>query len=179
MIETPSPSASPVIAGERRRGKDRRLKTTSPFSMASFRGSRKIARREEDRSVHYYVDLYGFDESLMFVLILTLSVADAFLTLELVGGGMTELNYVMHYYMQLGPLPFVLIKYFLTAVGLTLLLTHKNYFLFERRVRVKMIMVVLAFMYSALITYELFLFHESRYFSTFTLSMTTGLTGTF
>jgi hypothetical protein len=179
MMETPSPSGTSVIPTDRRSRQDRRVKQTSPFSTASFRGSRKAVRRKEDRSVHYYVDLYGFDEGLMFVLILVFSVADAFLTLELVGGGMSELNYVMNYYMQLGPLPFVLIKYCLTAVGLTLLLIHKEYFFWQGRIRVKAIMVALACMYSALIGYELFLFHHSRYFTTFAVSMTTGLTGTF
>jgi hypothetical protein len=179
MMETPSAKGPSVISTDRRSLQDRRVKQTSPFSAASFRGSRKAVRRKEDRPVHYYVDLYGFDEGLMFVLILVFSVADAFLTLELVGGGMSELNYVMHYYMQLGPLPFVLVKYFLTAVGMIILLIHKNYFFWEGRIRVKAIMVALACMYSALIGYELFLFHHSRYFTTFAVSMTTGLTGTF
>jgi hypothetical protein len=168
-----------VTAANDRSPKDRRTKQTSPVSLASLHGSRKIIRREKDRSSHYYVDLYSLDEGLVFIFILALSVADAFFTLELIGGGMTEMNYVMSYYMQLGPLPFVLIKYFLTAVGVTLLLVHKNYVFFLGRVRVKAILFVLAIMYSALIAYELFLFRQSNYFSTFAVSMTTGLTGTF
>jgi hypothetical protein len=178
-MQTHTLEGSSTISPDGRRDKDRRVNGTSPLSLASLRGSRKTIRRKEDRLTQYYVDLYGLDEGLIFVLILVLSVADAFLTLELVRGGMTELNYVMYYYMELGPLPFVLIKYSLTAVGLILLLMHKNYFFMAGRVRVKAIIVVLAFMYSALITYELFLFRESRYFSTFAVSMTTGLTGTF
>jgi hypothetical protein len=179
MMGIPDPKDPTAVSADRRSLIDRRAKQTSPFSLVSLRGSRKTIRRAEDRSKHLYVDLYGFDESLLFVLILMLSVADAFLTLELVGGGMTEMNYVMYYYMQLGPLPFVLVKYFLTAVGVILLLIHKNYFFFLGLVRVKTILVGLAVMYSTLITYELLLFHQSHYFSTLTLSMTTGLTGTF
>ena len=175
-----SSNDTPTVSLDKRDGQDRRVKETSPFSLASLRGRRKIIRRKEDRSIHYYVDLYGFDEGLIFILILLFSVADGFLTLVLVGSGrITELNYIMSYYMQLGPAPFVLVKYLLTAAGLLFLLIHKNYFCFLGRIRVKAIMVVLALMYSALITYELFLCRQCGYFSTFALSMTTGLTGTF
>ena len=176
-METPSDTSAHIP--NRRAPRDRRGKGSAPFSLNSLNGSRKSIRRKEDRSAHRYVDLYGLDESLVFILILMLSVADAFLTLELVDSGMAEMNYVMYYYMRLGPFPFVLIKYSLTAVGLIILLIHKNHLLFLGRVRVKAILVGLAVFYSALITYELILFRESNYFSTFALSMTTGLTGTF
>jgi hypothetical protein len=169
-----------ITSVDKRSGHDRRAKQTSPFSLVSFRGRRKIIRRSGDLPVHYYVDLYGIDEGLLFILILLLSVADGFLTLVLVGNcRIMELNSVMSYYMQLGPWPFVLVKYFLTAGGLLFLLIHKNYICFRGRVRVKAIMAVLAIMYSALITYELFLFRQCGYFSTLALSMTTGFTGTF
>lgn len=174
-----SGNETPSISPNQRGGKDRRATQTSPLSLAGFRGRRKTIQREEDRATHYYVDLYGLDESLIFILILVFSVADAFFTLALIDGDTTELNYVMYYYMQLGPVPFLLVKYLLTAVGLLLLLVHKNHSFFVGRVRAKAIMVVLVFMYSALITYELFLFRQSGYFSTFALSMRTGLTGTF
>jgi hypothetical protein len=174
-----SSNNAPNISPNRRGGEDRRVRPTSPFSLASLHGSRKAIRRKDDRPVHHYVDRYGLDEGLIFVLILMFSVTDAFLTLALVDGNATELNYVMYYYMQLGPLPFLLVKYLLTAVGLLCLIMHKNYSFFLGRIRVKSIMVVLALMYSALITYELFLFRQAGYFSTFALSMRTGLTGTF
>jgi len=163
----------------KRLSKGYRAKPTSPFSPATLRGSRKTVRRNKDRNAHDYVDLYGPDEFLIILLVLILSVVDAFLTLELVDSGMTEMNSVMDYYLRLGPLPFVLIKYLLTAVGLVILLTHKNYTIFHGWISVKAIMVVLAIMYCALVTYELGLFHESSDYSTLAFSMTTGLTGTF
>ena len=126
---------TPMNSSEKRFGEDRRATQTSPFSLASFRGTRRIIRREEDRSVHYYVDLYGLDEVLIIILILILTVADAFLTLVLVGGGAAELNYVMDYYLRLGPIPFVLVKYLMTAVGLVWLLICKNYPLFRGELR--------------------------------------------
>ena len=158
---------------------DRRATQTSPFSPVRFRGNRKIIRREEDRSVHYYVDLYGLDEVLIIILILILSLADAFLTLVLVRGGAKELNYFMDYCMRLGPMPFVVVKYLMTAVGLVWLLIYKNYPFFCGRVRAKAIMIGLAIMYCAVIAYEMALFRKSSDLMTFALSMTTGLTGAF
>ncbi len=141
---------------------------------------KKTVPPNKDRNAHNHVDPYGADELLIILVILILSVVDAFLTLELVGeGGITEMNSVMEYALRLGPLPFVLIKYLLTAVGLVLLITHKNYPMFHGLISVKSIMVVLAIMYCALVTYELELFHEFGRHSTLALSITTGLTGTF
>ena len=176
MEHTDAPSS--IISPGKRSRPDRRVRRTSPFSLASLRGSRKIIRREEDRGVHYYVDLYGYAEGLLLIFILFLSLADAFLTLELIRGGMSEFNAVMDYFLQLGPLPFVLIKYLLTASGLVCLLIHKNYPIFRGRFSVKAILVGVAAMYCVLIAYELLLVSLSPYFSTFAVSMTTALTGT-
>jgi len=139
----------------------------------------KTFRQSKGRIAYNYADLYGPDELLILLLILILSVVDAFLTLELVDSGMTEMNSVMDYYLRLGPLPFVLVKYLLTAVSLVLLLTHKNYPIFHGWISVKAIMILLAIMYCGLVTYELRLFHRSNHYSTLAFSMTTGLTGTF
>jgi hypothetical protein len=174
-----SPKHTPMNSPERRFVEDRRATQTSPFSPARFRGTRRIVRREEDRRVHYYVDLYGLDEVLILILIQILSVADGLLTLLLVSGGAEELNYFMAYCLRLGPIPFVLVKYLLTAAGLVWLLIYKNYPFFYGRVRTRAIMIGLAIMYCALITYEMALLRQPGDLMTFALSMTTGLTGTF
>jgi hypothetical protein len=140
---------------------------------------RSITLSMKEATDRHFLDTYGLDDVLIFVLILMCSVADAFLTLELVRGGMSEMNYVMNYYLQLGPLPFVLVKYSLTAVGLLWLIIYKNYPLFFGRVKVKAIMIAMAVMYCALLTYEMSMFKPPSYLMTFALSMTTGLTGTF
>jgi hypothetical protein len=176
MEHTDTPFAT--LAPARRSRADRRVRQTCPLSLASFRGARKTIRRQEDRGVHYYIDLYGPAEGLLFIFILFLSIADAFLTLELIRGGLSEFNAVMDYFLQLGPLPFVLVKYLLTATGLVCLLIHKNYPIFRGRLGVKAILVGVAAMYCALIAYELLLVSLSPYFSTFAVSMTTALTGT-
>ena len=152
---------TPLNPKERRFGKDRRATQTSPFSPVSFRGNRRIIRRDKDRSVHYYVDLYDLDEVLIFALILIITVTDAFLTLVLVGNGAAEQNYVMDYYLRLGPISFVIVKYLLTAVSLVWLLIFKNYPLIRGKLSVKTIMIGVAVTYLALITYELLLIRQS------------------
>ena len=154
MNEPDSTAATPA---RRRAGQDRRRQPTSPFSMASLRGSRKSVRRLEDRHVHYYVDLYSRADGLLFTCILLLSVADAFFTLELIGRGLSEYNVVMDYYLRQSPLSFFLIKYALTAFGLLCLLLHKNYPLFRGRFSVRAILIGVAIMYCLLIAYELVL----------------------
>jgi hypothetical protein len=168
-----------AISSDRLSAKDCRATHISVFRPLSLCRSHGTLPKKEDRAVDYFVDRYGLDEFLIFVFILMCSVADAFLTLELVRGGMSEMNYVMDYYLQLGPLPFVLVKYLLTAVGLLWLIIYKNYSFFCGRLRVKAIIIALAVMYCALITYEVTLFRPPSYLMTFALSMTTGFTGTF
>lgn len=84
-----------------------------------------------------------------------LSVTDAFLTLNLIGHGMSELNPVMEYCLRFSPLSFILAKYLLTASSLLCLLLHKNYPLFRDWVSVRIILISIAILYAALISYEI------------------------
>ncbi len=152
---------------------------SSAFDPGGLCGFNGTDWKKQDFPVPSYLDRYGLSDVFLFVFILICSVADAFFTINLVDCGMLEMNYIMNYYLRLGPLPFVLVKYLLTAVGLVWLIIYRNYPLFCGRLRVKAIMIGLAIIYGALITYEMALFQEFNYFTTFTLSMTTGLTGTF
>jgi hypothetical protein len=87
-----------------------------------------------------------------------LSVIDAFLTLELIHRGATEVNPVMAYYLSHGPLVFFLVKYFLTAASILLVLMHKNVYLFGTRFRVKMILPILLVPLALTVQWEIFLF---------------------
>jgi hypothetical protein len=140
---------------ERRSFKDRRSKPTSPFTLASLRGRRRQVRREEDASVHRYVDLYDWDIVSLILLILLLSLSDAFLTLLLIEMGSSEINPVMAFFLEFGPLHFVLSKYALTALGSIWLLIHKNFQFFNRTLTVRSVLVYILFLYSCLIVYEL------------------------
>lgn len=140
---------------DRRVQEDRRAKTTSPLSLSSFFGSRKDIRRKADRDNHYYIDRYSLRSVLTVLSALILSVADAIFTLHLVSMGATEINPVMDFFLQFGPLPFLLVKYFLTGTSLIWILVHKNYYLFAGRLRTKYILIAIPILYSILIMYEL------------------------
>jgi len=139
---------------ERRSGKDRRARPTSPFSIQSFFGSRRLYRRKEDARKYFFVDLYSPFSVAVLVFTLILSVTDAFLTLRLVGDGVRELNPVMDFFLDLGPFPFILVKWFLTAFGLTTLLVLKNYYLWQGRIKAVVVLAVLPFLYLVLVSYE-------------------------
>jgi hypothetical protein len=142
---------------EKRSGKDRRARPTSPFTIQSLMGSRHHYRREEDARKLFFVDLYSPSSVALLIFTLVLSITDAFLTLMLVGQDIHELNPVMDFFLKLGPFYFIMVKWFLTAFGLTTLLVLKNYYLWQGKVRTMAVLVILPFLYLVLIGYEIFL----------------------
>ena len=142
---------------DRRLLKDRRLKPTSPLTIASLFGSRKYARRQEDKKTYYYVDIYNRRQVTMFLTILMLSVVDGFLTLHLLNMGAEEINPVMRYFLQLGAMPFFLAKYSMSAIALTCLLIHKNYYLLHTHIKTEAVFTAVSFLYGVLVAYELIL----------------------
>ena len=141
---------------DKRAHKDRRTKATSPLSLHSLFGSRKKVRRQADRSIHYYIDRYSLRAILTVNVTLILSVADAFLTLRLVSLGAKEINPVMDFFLEYGPLTFLFVKYVLTGISVIWLLIYKNYCLFGK-VSVKNILIAIPIIYALVVIYELFL----------------------
>lgn len=140
---------------ERRSGKDRRERPTSPFTFRSLMGSRRRFRRKDDARKYYFVDVYSpyFVALLIFTLIL--SIADAFLTLKLVENGVGELNPVMEFFLNRGPFQFIIAKCFLTVFGMTTLLVLKNHYLWKGRVKAAAVLVIFPFLYLILVVYEI------------------------
>ncbi|MFQ5707697.1 MAG: DUF5658 family protein [bacterium] len=145
---------------DRRLKRDRRNKPTSPLSISSITGSRRYSRRQEDQSTHHYVDRYSLRSALVVLCALLLSIFDAFFTLRLIRMGAAEINPIMDFLLQLGPLPFLLVKYFLTGSCLVWFLVHKNYYAFGGRLSVKYILLAILFLYSILIVYEIVLLNH-------------------
>ena len=141
---------------ECRRSVDRR--THAPHrSFFSIRGQRSLARRAEDR-VNYYVDRY--DARLLFISlsIITLCCVDALFTLSLIDAGIAyEINPIMRTVMEESIFLFLGAKFGATVLGIMVLLTHKNFYLF-RRIKVSYVLYGVLFMYAVLIKYELWLF---------------------
>ncbi len=140
---------------ERRSGKDRRARPTSPFTIQSLRGSRSHYRRKEDTRKLFFVDLYSPLSVAVLIFTVCLSVVDAFLTLTLVGHNAEELNPVMDFFLKLGPFHFIMVKWFLTAFGLTTLLILKNYYLWHGKVRAAVLLFIFPFLYLMLVGYEI------------------------
>ena len=126
-MEEPNTHDYPAV--DRRSGKDRRDGQTLPFAVKSLLGARRGSRRREDARKYYFVDVYSPFFLAVLLGTMILSLTDAFLTLKLVGENCRELNPVMGFFMQMGPYPFIILKWLFTAIGLTVLLVFKNYYL--------------------------------------------------
>ena len=105
---------------------DRRQKPTKPFSRYILFGRRRSVRRKTDQKTHIYVDLYGHDLFLFLLLIILLSIFDAYFTIFHVEKGAREINPFMNFLIGYGNIHFFIIKYVLTVLSLILLCIYKN-----------------------------------------------------
>ena len=98
---------------------DRRNQAT-PFlsGQTNFGGRRRTIRRKADKGKHIFLDSYGLRLFITLLLLLILSISDAYLTLTLVKAyNATELNPIMAYYMEHGSVTFFLQKFLFTSVA--------------------------------------------------------------
>ena len=144
---------------ERRRGTDRRNTKKAQFKYFLVNGRREQARREEDRDRAYFFDRYNQRIFAAITAILMLSIFDAFLTLVLIEKGSSELNPVMAYFLEHGPLPFIIAKYILTSFGVIALLFCKNVFLSPVNMYTRSLFSYVIFTFSAVILWQLFVLH--------------------
>jgi hypothetical protein len=89
------------------------------------------------------------------LLIILLSVVDAYLTLILVSRGAEELNPVMAYYLDQGPFAFFLVKYFLTCVSVMLILSMREAKLFGLRIHRKFLLCLFIITLAIVVNWEL------------------------
>jgi len=149
-------SAERPDAGSRR-GNDRRTNQKARLKYLLFNGRRERIRREEDSRKIFFFDRYHPKLFAAITAILTLSIFDALFTLILIDNGSTELNPVMAYFLQHGLLPFIVVKYFLTSIGLVLLLIFKNVFLTKARIYTHSLFSAVIIVFLVVIAWELFL----------------------
>ncbi len=93
----------------------------------------------------------------MILLIVLLSIVDAYLTLVLVNHGAVELNPIMAFYLKWGPLAFFGIKYFLTCAAVILFLIVINESLFGTRVQGKAMLLFCLIAFGLAVQWELIL----------------------
>ena len=84
---------------ERRSSRDRRQSQISIFKKLFYRGLRESTRRAEDRNGIIVFDRYKPSLVVSIIIVLSLSLLDALLTLILLSHGAKELNPVMRYYL--------------------------------------------------------------------------------
>ncbi len=142
---------------EYRRGKDRRTNHKGRLKYFLFNGRRERIRREEDSRQVFFFDRYHPKLFAAITAILMLSIFDALLTLILIDKGSTELNPVMAYFLQHGLLPFIVVKYLLTSIGVVILLIFKNVFLTKVKIYTHSLFPAVIIVFVAVIVWELFL----------------------
>ena len=143
--------------GENCRGKDRRTNNKARLRYLLFNGRREQIRREEDSRKVFFFDRYPPKLFAAIAAILMLSIFDALFTLILIDKGSTELNPVMAYFLQHGLLPFIVVKYFLTSIGVVILLIFKNVILTRAKIHTQSLFPAVIFVFAAVIVWELFL----------------------
>ncbi len=155
-----APSASAQPAGERRNVPDRRQKPTSPWGAFFLARRRQQNRRADEHRRSYFVDCFSPAMLIGVLALVTASLVDAVLTMQLLSAGGKEINPLMDHFLAYGAGAFVFGKYVLTVAGLPLLLIFKNHYLFGTRLRVGNLIPMVVALYMGLIVYQLMLMHS-------------------
>jgi len=122
-----------------------------------FGGRRISARRDTDKTDFIFVDRYSPWLLVVIVLLLILSLADAFFTLYLIEHGAVEINPIMAYFLNLGPWPFIFSKYFITCSGILCLLVVHNLYFKPLRLHVKRIFPAFILIFLLIIGWQIYL----------------------
>jgi hypothetical protein len=93
------------------------------------------------------------------MIIILLTVLDSYFTLDLVSRGAEELNPIMAYYLERGPLTFFAVKYLLTWASLTVILTLKEGRFFGARIQRKSVLWLFIIALTLVVQWELVLLH--------------------
>lgn len=143
--------AAAILGFEDRRRDDRRRISLRTFVQGGLKPRRRAGRRAEDHTS--VVDWHSPHLLVLSVTILLLSVADAFLTLTLIGLGATEANPFLAFILEEHPQAFAAIKLGLTGMGILLLVAVARARVF-RVMRAATLLHGVAVGYLALIVYE-------------------------
>ena len=142
---------------EKRSGQDRRDHPMPLFKRLFFKGIREEVRRAEDRKRIVALDRYQPSLFIGIMIILSLSLLDALLTLILIAQGASELNPVMQYYLSHGPEVFLFIKYGLTAFSVLIIVMVKDTLITRYRISTGMLLHVFAAFFGSVVIWEFYL----------------------
>ena len=149
--------STPCGDGEKRSGSDRRVRKIRMLTYLFIPGRRHWTRRKEDGQKFILFDRYSSKLFVAIILILFLSILDALLTLYLIENGFLEINPVMAYFLEFGPLIFMGAKYFLTSMGVVILLIFKNGFFVKPKFHGELLFSYVIIALSTVILWELYL----------------------
>lgn len=150
-----SPAELPRLGrgSDRRMRPDRRQRIWWAFVYGSLRPRRRQLGRRTDDGRFQATDWHGAHLWAVSIAILTLSVADAFLTVTLMAGGAVEVNPIMAALMGHNIGIFAGLKIAMTGVSVMLMV-------FLARYRFMRVLRVEALLYGVLVTYLLLIGHE-------------------
>jgi len=111
-----------------RRGSDRRRLSWWTLTYGSCCGRRVRERRYNGAAG--YIDRYEMPLFAVSIGVFFLGCVDACLTLRLLAAGATEVNPLLDALLRVDARLFLVVKFVLTAIGLALLVLHKNFTVF-------------------------------------------------
>jgi len=155
--DTLTSDSSQPAGQDKRSGRDRRRLKMPALKYLVLPGRRRKVRRREDRQKYFFFDRYSSKLFAAIVIILFLSIFDALLTLYLIEKGSSEMNPVMGFFLTFGPLTFMGAKYFLTSLGIVILLIFKNVFISSAKMYTSTLFSYIIFVFSSVVAWELYL----------------------
>jgi hypothetical protein len=141
----------PLKNSEQRELSDRRKQPTPGLSRFSFFGRRKAFRREADRQKGGYIDRYSTGLFLLLLLIVSLNILDALLTIMILDRGGWEVNPFVRSAIELFGERFWAWKFTIVSVVLILLCIHSKF------KPIKTVIVTTGFIYASVVLYQIFL----------------------
>ena len=142
---------------DRRRSEDRRKGNMPIFSKYWLTGRRGVFRREEDRKLYRKLDRHNPKTLAIILTIIMLSIMDAIFTLELIHNGAAEVNPIMAYYLNFGPMVFFGAKYILTCASILLIFLNQHAYVLNNRVPMKSLYLFLIIPYVLVVQWEIYL----------------------
>ncbi|MCC6917469.1 DUF5658 family protein [Nitrosomonas sp.] len=139
-----------------RRSRERRIRAAfvCPYQLGFKQGRRLVQRRSVRGAA--YVDQYDWLLTTCCLAIVLLSAADAFLTVSILTGGGTELNYFMEILIENSTQKFIAFKLALTSLAAILLTIHHEVQI-HGGFRCRHLLYMISTGYTCLISYELIL----------------------
>ena len=134
---------------QRRNLPDRRKRPTPILSRFTFRGRRKILRREEDQKRGGYVDRYSPNLLFFLISIVGLNILDALFTMMILDYGGWEVNPVVRSAIEVYGDHFWVWKFFLVSGNVILLCLHSKF------KYVKKIILGICLVYLAIVLYQI------------------------